>query len=66
MQDRLDVAPVRPQQHPLPQRAVVGWTGAHVVDADGEGVRVFVAQLVMRWLSHCATPPGACFRRGLA
>ena len=49
MQNRLDVAPVRPEQHPLPQLAFVGWTGEHVVDADGEGVRVFLARLVVRW-----------------
>jgi hypothetical protein len=28
----------------------VGWAGKHVVDADGEGVRVFLTRLVVRWL----------------
>src|SRR5215470_2695224 len=41
----LDVAPVRPEQHPLAQLAFIGWTGAHVVDADGEGARVFLTRL---------------------
>jgi hypothetical protein len=50
MQDRLDVAPVRLEQHPLSQLAFIGWAGTHVVDADGEGVRVLVARLVVRGL----------------
>jgi hypothetical protein len=47
MQDRLHVAPVRPEQHPLPQLTFMGWAGQHVVDADGEGMRVFLTQLVV-------------------
>jgi hypothetical protein len=43
----LDVAPVRPEQHPLSSLAFRGWTGAHVVEADGEGVRVFLTRLVV-------------------
>ena len=66
MQDRLDVAPVRPEQHTLAQLAFIGWAGAHVVDADGEGVRVFLARLVVRGLWHVTPPPGAWLRRGLA
>jgi hypothetical protein len=45
-----DVAPVRPEQHLLSQFAFIGWTGAHVVEADGEGVRVFLTRLVVRGL----------------
>src|SRR6267142_5609068 len=52
MQDRLDVAPVRPEQQPLSQLTFVGWAGKHVEDADGEGMRVFLARLVVRWLWH--------------
>src|SRR6266446_6401289 len=62
----LDVAPVRPEQHPLSPLAFIGWTGAHVMDAAGEGVRVFLKRLVVRGLWHGATPPGACMRCGLA
>src|SRR4029450_2240781 len=63
VQDCLDVASVRPKQHTLSQLAFIGWTGAHVVDADGEGVRVFLVRLVVRWRWHVTYPPGACFRR---
>ena len=66
MQDRLDVAPVRPEQHPLSQLTFVGWAGTHVVDADGEGMRVFLARLVVRGLWHVTHPPGAWRRRGRA
>jgi hypothetical protein len=66
MQDRLNVAPVRPEQQPLPQLTFMGWTGQHVVNADGEGMGVFLTRLVVRWLWHCTTPPGAWMRRGLA
>ena len=62
----LDVAPVRPEQHPLAQLAFRGWTGTHVVETDGEGVRVFLTRLVVRGLWHWTTPPGTCLRRGLA
>jgi hypothetical protein len=47
-----NVAPVRPEQHTLPQLAGVAGTGEDVVDADGEGVRVVRARLVVRWLWH--------------
>jgi hypothetical protein len=66
MQERLDVAPVRPEQHTLPQLVCVGWAGAHVVYAEGEGVRVFLAQLAVRGLWHVTPPPGAWLRRGRA
>ena len=46
----LDVAPVRPEQHPLAQLAFRGWTVTHVVEADGEGERVFLTRLVVRGL----------------
>src|SRR5262245_5175439 len=59
MQDRLDVAPVRPEQQPLSQLTFMGWAGEHVVDADGEGMRVFLTRLVVRWLWHVTPPPGA-------
>src|SRR5438128_3371922 len=58
MHDRLDVTPVSTEQQPLPQFAFVGWAGEHVVDADGEGVRVFLARLVVQWLWHFTHPPG--------
>ena len=58
MQDRLDVAPVRPEQQPLAQLTFVGWAGKHVVDADGEGMRVFLARLVVRWLWHVTSSRG--------
>src|SRR6266568_6961038 len=61
-----DVAPVRPEQHPLSQLAFIGWSGAHVVDADGEGGRVFLTRLVVRGLWHGTPPPGTWMRRGLA
>jgi hypothetical protein len=57
MQDRLDVAPVRPEQHPLAQLAFVRRTGTYVVDADGEGMRAFLAQLAVRGLWHVTPPP---------
>ena len=66
MQDCLDVAPVRPEQHTLPQLVCVGWAGMHVVYADGEGVRVLLAQLAVRGLWHVTPPPGAWLRRGRA
>src|SRR5437016_2874601 len=66
MQDCLDVAPVRPEQHTLPQLVCVEWAGAHVVYADGEGVRVLLAQLAVRGLWHVTPPPGAWLRRGRA
>ena len=58
MQDRLDVAPVRPEQHPLVQLAFVGRAGMHVVDADGEGLRVVLARLTVRRFWHVTPPPG--------
>src|SRR6266446_6531998 len=66
MHDRLDIAPVRPEQHTLSQLAFVGWADAHVVEGDGERGRVFLARLVVRWLWHVTPPPGAWIRRGLA
>jgi hypothetical protein len=66
MQDGLKVTPVRPEQHPLPQLAFRGWTGAHVVDVDGEGGQVSLTRLVMRGVWHGTPPPGAWLRRGLA
>ena len=47
MQDRLNVTPVRPEQQPLPQWTFMGWAGQHVVDANGKGVWVFLARLVV-------------------
>jgi hypothetical protein len=47
MQDRLNVTPVRPEQQSLPQLTFMGWAGQHVVDADGEGMRVFLGWLVV-------------------
>ena len=66
MQDRLDVAPVRPEQQPLSQLTFVRWAGKHVVDADGEGMRWFLGRLVVRWLWHVTHPPGAWLRPGRA
>ena len=37
MQERLDVTPVRPQQHTLSRLASVGRTGADIVEANREG-----------------------------
>jgi hypothetical protein len=59
MQDRLNVAPVRPEQQPLPQLTFMGWAGQHVVNTNGEGVRVFLTRLVVRGLWHYTIPPGA-------
>jgi hypothetical protein len=42
----------------LSQLAFVGRAGTHVVDADGEGMRVFLARLVVRGLWHVTPPPG--------
>jgi hypothetical protein len=50
MQDRLDVAPISPEQHALSQLADVGWASAHVVDANRESAGVILARLVVRWL----------------
>jgi hypothetical protein len=47
MQDCLNVTPVRPEQQPLPQLTFMGRAGQHVVDADGEGRRVFLRRLVV-------------------
>ena len=49
MPERLDVTPVRPQQHTLPRLAGVGRTGADIVEADREGVRVVRARLAGQW-----------------
>ena len=66
MQDRLDIAPVCLEHHTLSSLAFVGEAGTHIVDAEREGVRVFLAWLVVRVLWHVANPPGACLRRRLA
>ena len=52
MQERLDVTLVRPQQHTLPRLAGVGGTGADIVEANSEGVRVVRARLVVPWRWH--------------
>ena len=52
MQERLDVTPVRPQQHTLSRLASVGRTGADIVEANREGVRVVRARLVGPWRWH--------------
>jgi hypothetical protein len=66
MQDCLDGAPVRMEQHTFPQCAFIGWAGAHIVDADGADVRVFLTRLVVRWLWHVTPPPDAWLWRGRA
>jgi hypothetical protein len=66
MHDRLDVATVRTEQQPIPQLAFVGWDGENIVDADGEGVSVFLARLLVRVLWHLTNPPGVFIRRRLA
>src|SRR5215470_12675229 len=66
MQDGLDVTPVRPQQQPLPQLAFIGRAGQHVVDANGEGLRMLLAQLAVQGLWHVTPPPGSWLRRGQA
>jgi hypothetical protein len=52
MPERLDVTPIRPQQHTLPRLAGVGRTGADIVEAKREGVRVVRARLVVPWRWH--------------
>jgi hypothetical protein len=52
MQERLDVTPVRPQQHTLPRLAGVGRTGEDIVEANSEGVRVVRTPLVVPWRWH--------------
>jgi hypothetical protein len=49
MQERLDVTPVRPQQHTLPRLAGMGRTGEDIMEANREGVRVVWARLVGQW-----------------
>src|SRR5687768_10123080 len=56
MQDRLDIAPVCLEHHPLSSLAFVGEAGTHIVEAAREGVRVFLAWLVVRVLWHVAHP----------
>ena len=52
MQERLDVTPVRPEQHTLPRLAGVEGTGEDIVDANREGVRLVRARLVVQWRWH--------------
>jgi hypothetical protein len=52
MQERLDVAPVRPEQHTLPQLAGMGRTGEDIMEANREGVRVVRARLGVPWRWH--------------
>src|SRR5215831_13300706 len=66
MQDGLDVTSVCPEQQPLPQLAFIGRAGQHVVDANGEGLRMLLAQLAVQGLWHVTPPPGAWLRRGQA
>src|SRR5262249_9090777 len=63
MQDGLDVTSVCPEQQPLPQLAFIGRAGKHVVDANGEGLRVLLAQLAVQGLWHVTPLPGAWLRR---